>query len=125
VRAQSGGSVLAFVDAHYALALNEVPPLEERGTTARVHAAAGRAACEAAVAWRRKDHARVVSQLAPVRAELYRLGGSHAQRDLFTLILMDAASRTGDRELLKALRAERAALRPNGALPPQLTAVKE
>src|SRR6185295_6232431 len=57
VRAQSGGSVLAFVDAHYALALNEMPALENKGTTARVHAAAGRAACEAAVAWRRKDHA--------------------------------------------------------------------
>jgi len=67
----------------------------------------------------------VVAQLAPVRKELYRLGGSHAQRDLFTLILMDAAGRTGKRELLKTLRAERAALRPNGALPRQLTSVKE
>jgi len=129
VRAQmdksGSASVLAFVDAHYALAIGEVPALENKGTTARVHGAAGRAACEAAVAWRRKDHARVVAQLAPVRTELYRLGGSHAQRDLFTLMLMDAAGRTGQRELLKALRAERAALRPNGALPPQLTAVKE
>jgi tetratricopeptide (TPR) repeat protein len=120
-----GGSVLAFVDAHYALALGEVPALEDKGTTARVHGAAGRAACEATVAWRRKDHARVVAQLAPVRKELYRLGGSHAQRDLFTLILMDAAGRTGNRELLETLRAERATLRPNGTLPPQLTAVKE
>jgi hypothetical protein len=60
-----------------------------------------------------------------VRKQLWRLGGSHAQRDLFTLILLDSASRTGDIALAKALRAERAALRPNGALPPQLTAVKE
>ncbi len=29
VREQSGGSVMAFVDAHYALALGSVPPLEE------------------------------------------------------------------------------------------------
>jgi tetratricopeptide (TPR) repeat protein len=125
VRAQAGGSVLAFVDAHYALALNEVPALEDKGTTARVHAAAGRAACEAAVAWRRKDHARVVAQLAPVRHELRRLGGSHAQRDLFTLILLDSAIKTRDLALAKTLRAERAALRPNAALPRQLTAVKE
>jgi tetratricopeptide (TPR) repeat protein len=125
VREQAGGSVMAFVDAHYAMALGSVPPLEERGTTARVHAAVGRAACEAAVAWRRKDHARVVAQLAPVRRDLHRIGGSHAQRDLFTLVLMDAALKSGNRELLKTLRAERAALRPHGTLPPQLTAVKE
>ena len=125
VRGQAGGSVLAFVDAHYAMALGEVPPLEERGTTGRVHGAAGRAACEAAVAWRRKDHARVVAQLAPVRRELWRLGGSHAQRDLFTLILLDSAIKTGNTGLARALRAERAALRPAGRLPPQLTPVRD
>ena len=125
VRGQAGGSVLAFVDAHYAMALGEVPKLEERGTTSRVHAAAGRAACEAAVAWRKMDHAKVVAQLAPVRKELHRMGGSHAQRDLFVLILLDSAIKTGNRALEKTLRAERAALRPNGRLPPQLTAVKE
>jgi len=111
VRGQSGGSVLAFVDAHYAMALGEVPPLEERGTTARVHDAAGRAACAAAVAWRRKDHAGVVSQLAPVRRELWRIGGSHAQRDLFTLVLLDSAQKTGDAALAHTLRSERAVLR--------------
>jgi tetratricopeptide (TPR) repeat protein len=118
---QAGGSVLAFVDAHYALALGAVPALEERGTTARVHGAVGRAACEAAVAWRAKDHARVVARLAPVRKQLWRIGGSHAQRDLFTLILLDAALKSGERGLAKTLRAERAALRPNGVLPRQLT----
>ena len=125
VREQAGGSVMAFVDAHYAMALGAIPPLEERGTTARVHGAVGRAACEAAVAWRAKDHARVVARLAPARHELYRIGGSHAQRDLFTLILLDSAIRTNDTTLVKALRAERAALRPNGAVPPQLTAITE
>jgi tetratricopeptide (TPR) repeat protein len=125
VREQSGGSVLAFVDAHYALALGSMPPLEDHGTTSRVHAAVGRAACEAAVAWRAKDHARVVERLAPVRKELNRVGGSHAQRDLFALMLLDSAIKTGNRALEKTLRAERAALRPNGGLPRQLTAVGE
>jgi tetratricopeptide (TPR) repeat protein len=125
VREQAGGSVLAFVDAHYALALGSVPSLENRGTTGRVHTAAGHAACEAAVAWRHKDHARVVDRLAPVRRELWRIGGSHAQRDLFVLMLLDSAIKTGNRALERALRAERAALRPNGLLPPGLTAVKE
>jgi tetratricopeptide (TPR) repeat protein len=121
VRSQAGGSVLAFVDAHYAMALGEVPALEDKGTTARVHGAAGRAACEAAVAWRRGDHARVVAQLAPVRKELHRLGGSHAQRDLFTLILLDAAKKSGNAALAVTLHQERARLRPAGRLPSTLS----
>jgi tetratricopeptide (TPR) repeat protein len=125
VREQAGGSVLAFVDAHYALALGEVPALENRGTTARIHAAVGRALCDAAVAWRAKDPARVVERLAPVRGELRRVGGSHAQRDLFLLLLLDSAIKTGNRGLAETLRVERAALRPQGKLPRQLTAVKE
>ena len=125
VREQAGGSVLAFVDAHYALALGRVPPLEQRGTTARVHDAAGRAACEAVVAWRAEDHARVVERLAPVRRELWRIGGSHAQRDLFTLILLDSAQNTNQRALAQALLAERAALRPAGKLPPRLIPARE
>ena len=122
VREQAGGSVMAFVDAHYAMALGSVPPLEDHGTTARVHATVGRAVCEGAVAWRGKDHARVVERLAPVRKELWRIGGSHAQRDLFVLMLLDSALKTGNRELAKTLLAERAALRPAGRLPPQLAA---
>lgn len=125
VREQAGGSTLAFVDAHYALALGAVPPLEARGSTGRVHDAVGRAACDAAVAWRANDHARVVARLAPVRKQLWRIGGSHAQRDLFTLILLDSALRIGDAGLARTLRAERAALRPNSALPPRLAAIKE
>jgi tetratricopeptide (TPR) repeat protein len=120
-----GGSVLAFVDAHYALALGAVPSLESRGTTGRVHGAVGSALCEAAVAWRAKDHARVVARLAPVMGELRRIGGSHAQRDLFTLLLLDSARKTGARSLAGALHAERAAQRPRGRLPAQLTSVKE
>jgi tetratricopeptide (TPR) repeat protein len=125
VRDQAGGSVMAFVDAHYALALGSVPKLEDHGTTARVHSAVGRAVCEGVVAWRGKDYARVVERLAPVRGELWKLGGSHAQRDLFTLILIGSALQAGNRSLARTVIAERAALRPGGRLPPQLTPVKE
>jgi tetratricopeptide (TPR) repeat protein len=121
VRAQAGGSVLAFVDAHYAMALGEVPALEDKGTTARVHGAVGRAACEAAVAWRRKEHARAVAALAPVRQDLHRIGGSHAQRDLFTLILLDSAKKSGNTALAGTLHQERARLRPAGRLPAALS----
>ena len=122
VREQAGGSVLAFVDAHYALALGSVPALEDQGTTARVHAAVGRAVCEGAIAWRGKDYARAAESLAPVCKDLRKLGGSHAQRDLFVLILLGSALKTGNKALAKAVLAERAALRPGGRLPPQLTA---
>lgn len=125
VRDQAGGSVLAFVDAHYALALGSVPPLEDHGTTARVHAAVGRAVCEGVVAWRGKDYTRAAELLAPVRKDLWKLGGSHAQRDLFNLVLLDSALKTGNKALTKTVLAERAVLRPGGRLPPQLTAVRE
>ena len=126
VRAQvdprTGGAVMAFVDAHYALALGEVPALGSHGTTGRVHGSIGRPLCDAMVAWRSKDHGRVVARLAPVRGELRRVGGSHAQRDLFVLLLLDSAVATGNRALADAVRAERLALRPRAWLPPRLRA---
>ncbi|MEK6243211.1 MAG: tetratricopeptide repeat protein [Pseudomonadota bacterium] len=125
VREQAGGSVLAFVDAHYALALGSVPPLEDHGTTARIHSAVGRAVCEGVVAWRGKDYARAAQLLAPARKDLWKLGGSHAQRDLFILVLLASALKTGNQALARTVLAERASLRPNGRLPSQLTAVKE
>jgi tetratricopeptide (TPR) repeat protein len=123
VREQAGGSVMAFVDAHYALALGAVPPLEAHGTTARVHGAVGRAVCEGVIAWRGRDYARAAQRLAPVRAEFWRLGGSHAQRDLFVLILLASALKSGNKSLADSVRTERAMLRPRSRLPAQLTSV--
>ena len=107
VRENSGGSVLAFVDAHYALALGEVPALHPQGVTGRIHADFGRKLCEAMVAWRAKDHTRVLERLASARQSLRQVGGSHAQRDLFTLILLDSATRSGNESVAKAIREER------------------
>jgi hypothetical protein len=49
----------------------------------------------------------VVERLAPVRGQLRSIGGSHAQRDLFTLILLDSALKKGDAALAGALHVER------------------
>ena len=46
--------------------------------------------------------------LRGVRNRAARFGGSHAQRDLIDLTLIEAASRSGDTALERALRAERA-----------------
>ena len=52
-------------------------------------------ASEAAVAHRKSEHERVVELLMPARHMLWQMGGSHAQRDLFFLILADALLKTG------------------------------
>ena len=124
VRERAGGSTLAFAQAHYSLATGALPP-KGRGSTARVLDEVGRAACKAVIAWRSHDYARAADLLAPVRPRLWRIGGSHAQRDLFTLILLDCAIRSGRRSLASAVLSERNRLRPNGRLPANLTAIKE
>jgi hypothetical protein len=67
------------------------------------------------------DAARAVALLRPVRSQAHRFGGSHAQRDLIDLTLIDAAQRAGDQPLAAALAAERAALRPHSPLAQRLT----
>jgi len=54
------------------------------------------------------DYARTVELLRPIRSYSHRYGGSHAQRDLIDLTLIEAAARAGQNNLAAALRAERA-----------------
>ncbi|PSM17585.1 tetratricopeptide repeat protein [Nitratireductor sp. StC3] len=58
------------------------------------------------------DHRTAIELLKPIRAIAHRFGGSHAQRDVLDLTLMEAALRAGERPLAFALAAERHALRP-------------
>jgi hypothetical protein len=57
-----------------------------------------------------------VRLLRPLRSHAHRFGGSHAQRDVIDLTLIEAARRGGDRALFAALAHERAAQRPRSAL---------
>ena len=50
---------------------------------------------EGVVAHQKGDYAHAVDLLWPVRRDLHRIGGSHAQRDLFFQVLVDAAMRAG------------------------------
>ncbi|MBR0682967.1 tetratricopeptide repeat protein [Roseomonas eburnea] len=59
------------------------------------------------------DHAMATRRLRAVRNIAHRFGGSHAQRDLIDLTLIEAALRGGDAALSEALVAERAAIRPH------------
>jgi len=71
--------------------------------------------CEAAVAHRRGDHPRVVDLLASRREQIRLLGGSNAQRDLFKQMLINAAMRTGRRDIVGEMIAHETATR---AVPP-------
>jgi len=51
-----------------------------------------------------------------VRNIAHRFGGSHAQRDLLDLTLIEAAFRSNQHALAAALAAERAAMRPTSPL---------
>ncbi|MFN0040446.1 MAG: tetratricopeptide repeat protein [Burkholderiales bacterium] len=76
----------------------------------------GEPATRAVQAFVANDHATVVSLLRPIRSRAHRFGGSHAQRDLLDLTLIEAASRSGNRPLAAALVAERVAIRPASPL---------
>ena len=74
-------------------------------------------AVEAVLAHRRGDHGAVLAALLPVRHELGRLGGSHAQRDILWQIMADAALASGDAGLARRLVAEVAAARAPWPVP--------
>lgn len=50
---------------------------------------------EAMAAHRRGEYDRVVDLMWPVRRDLHQIGGSHAQRDIFFQVVVDAAMRAG------------------------------
>jgi hypothetical protein len=68
----------------------------------------GHAATRAIRAFGDGNYAGTVELLRPVRNYAHRFGGSHAQRDLIDLTLIEAAARAGQDRLAAALLAERA-----------------
>jgi tetratricopeptide (TPR) repeat protein len=117
--------LLAFVDAHFMMALAATGRDADAqamlgsmatapiGTEAVVFKEIGRPLCEAVLAYRRGDHGRVVDLLLPIRYGVRRIGGSHAQRDIFARMLIESAIRAGRLPLARALLAERTAQKPN------------
>lgn len=62
------------------------------------------------------DYRTTVELIRPIREIAHRFGGSHAQRDLINLTLIEAALRSGQRDLAGALAAERLDKRPDSPL---------
>lgn len=129
--ARSGARIddhmLVFGDAHYAAALGAAGSADDVArwrrsseafamggeTQSGVMAEIGLALGEAALAHRRGDYARAVDLVLPLRSAIRNVGGSHAQRDFFAQLLIDAAVKAKRRDAARALLGERLASRPN------------
>jgi len=70
--------------------------------------------CRAMRAFGQGRYSSVVSLIEPVRDIAYRFGGSHAQRDVLTLTLIEAAIRSGQCRRAQHYIAERTMTRPGG-----------
>lgn len=122
--------LMVFADAHFMMALAAAGRGSDAermlasmrqaavsdATEARVAALVGIPLAEAIVAYRAGRFAEVVDRLAPLRYDLPKIGGSHAQRDVFVQMLIEAALKAGRFPLARALLSERTAWRPNNAV---------
>jgi hypothetical protein len=82
------------------------------GTQARLLAEIGVALGQSMLAAERAEHGRALDLLLPLRHRIRRIGGSHAQREIFHLGLIDAALQAGRRSAAQTLLRERLRLRP-------------
>jgi hypothetical protein len=119
--------VLAFNDLHLAFAVArsgdgrliemlrdslDAFSQEGEGDNAVVMRQVGRPLIDAMLDFAEQRYAEAIETILPLRYEVLRIGGSHAQRDIVDLTLITAAERAGEKNLARALLAERAALRP-------------
>ncbi|MCK6453352.1 MAG: tetratricopeptide repeat protein [Alphaproteobacteria bacterium] len=123
---RAGEAYYAFNDAHAMMTLvasgrereadrllaNVVASAAGSGTNAMMAREVGVPVCRALHAFGRGDYDTAIDLLMPVRAIAHRFGGSHAQRDLLSLTLIEAALRAGRGRLARALLAERTELKP-------------
>lgn len=85
-------------------------------TNAAMTAQVGLPVAEALVAFDAGRYQDCIAPLRAVRSIAHRFGGSHAQRDLLDLTLIEAARRAQDLALVRALSAERLHAKPKSPL---------
>lgn len=114
----------AFADVHMALlaaATGDKAAVERRAAALAVMAGAGTlaagpvvpAVCRAALAFAEEDYAGCASILEPVAAEVVRIGGSGAQREVVEDTLLVALMRSGQAAKARALLDRRLHRRPS------------
>jgi tetratricopeptide (TPR) repeat protein len=115
-------AMMAFVGAGYSKHAAAVLDAQEAAMARREHDNAaftrevGHPVAQAILAFGGGDYAETVRLLRPARGIAHRFGGSHAQRDLLDLTLIEAAFRSGHHALATALAAERIAAKPTSPL---------
>lgn len=122
--------ILPFNDMHILLALSGAGETEKAvaacgsmashggatgGTWGPVYRHIARPMADGIAAYGAGDYTGAAAKLASVRYKWSVIGGSHAQRDVFQQILIDATIRSGDTSGARALLAERTAEKPNSA----------
>jgi hypothetical protein len=120
------GKCLVFADIHAAMAelgAGREARVEQRLAAmrqtaastveaARLYQTIGIPVVAALIAFHRGTWVEAVELLLPVRADLWQIGGSHAQRDVVTQTLLAAAARGGLRSAGSALLDERRRAKP-------------
>jgi tetratricopeptide (TPR) repeat protein len=126
VKARTGEQILTFIDAHWAIALAAGAPehaailvdsmrshkAEPGNTNAPVMARTGVPLVESLIAWRKHEYDRACDLMLPIRYDIQFVGGSHAQRDLFHMVLVDSALKAGRLQLARMLLSERTGDKP-------------
>lgn len=110
-------AMMAFVGAGRTTAIEKVlanieRALHDTGDNRDFTASVGAAVSRAILAYGEGDYAHAVALLRPVRNGAARFGGSHAQRDVIDLTLIEAALRAGQLTLARALAEERRSAKP-------------
>jgi hypothetical protein len=125
---QAEGGFYAFNDFHAAMAFAatgrelDVKRLRaaleaaawEHGANGEMTRVVGMDASEGFIAFGAGDYARALDRIGSVRDIASRFGGSHAQRDVLTLTMIEAARRSGQRALATHLANERLTHKPAG-----------
>jgi hypothetical protein len=96
--------------------------LDSGGTNAMMTRDVGLPVCRAIQAFGRGNYSTTIEELMPVRQIAHRVGGSHAQRDVLSLTLIEAAMRAKHVPLARALAFERTELKPTSPFNWSLTA---
>lgn len=124
------GKTQVFIDMHAAMAelrAGQEAAVERRlatmrdtaaatGETAAIYRDVGIPLVEGLFAFHRGDYAQAVETLMPIRFDVWRIGGSHAQRDVVAWTLTEATIRGRIAKAALALAHERIALRPRSVV---------
>lgn len=110
-------AMMAFACAGRSEAIRTLQAAQQRamqgdGDNALFTRDVGAPLCQALLAFVEGHPARTVELLRPLRGIAHRFGGSHAQRDLIDLTLLEAALRDGQLALARGLAAERVDAKP-------------